>query len=528
MVDRRSVAVFPSQGSGQPVQDYSPTYYPAAATNTAAGQTPFEDLSYFHPPPAPAPATAPASSGPSRSHTVALRDHRGRGSKTTSPALDRADTPSSLWSPGFQPLPSPSEQEEIYSPDAASMHSNTTPGKTSSESGSATGLDRWSQRRLQRLNTEQGFREQRQGGGVGGGGVLSPPPSDHVFAQPPEAQPQPLHQQSQPPTFYPASRSGSNAGLGLQTQLNSNNNNTHSRPSLNYQHDAAQQQQQQQTHQTQQQQQPQYSPPDTSSQFSSPGSGRPNLQQTRSFSQQAAAAAEADSMSASNSSSINNNGSIAAPKAVRSAAANRQSLHNDMLSRDTSNMSQQGVPSFSASVVPSASQAQPYKSDQTSQTQSDPRRPTPQPLPTGEDMSEEGVTQLIKDHKELREYRSTRRVDGRRRRRHVLTIHRRREIHQGQEVLLRKGRPGQAATEQPRSSATVTITHLARRQRVHHSFQSARRTHRATGLQHSKELAEPTVVAGQLGQQGCRRDWQARDDRRRPIVHLLLARRGGL
>ena len=38
----------------------------------------------------------------------------------------------------------------------------STTGKSSSESSSPA-LDRWSQRRLQRLNTEQGFREQRQG-----------------------------------------------------------------------------------------------------------------------------------------------------------------------------------------------------------------------------------------------------------------------------------------------------------------------------------------------------------------------------
>lgn len=111
-------------------------------------------------------------------------------------------------------------------------------GKTSSDSGQNLALDRWSQRRLQRLNTEQGFREQRQGGQA----VLSPPPPSEQQQQAPhqggyssagapytgqESQPQaPLHAQPQPhpaqQPAYPSARtvpSGHpNAGLAIQTQ----------------------------------------------------------------------------------------------------------------------------------------------------------------------------------------------------------------------------------------------------------------------------------------------------------------------
>lgn len=62
---------------------------------------------------------------------------------------------------------------------------------------------------------------------------------------------------------------------------------------------------------------------------------------------------------------------------------------------------QGGVPAFSASVVPAAGQAQAYQSNTQSKT-GDVGRGTPQPIQTGEDMSEEDIAQLIKEHKELR------------------------------------------------------------------------------------------------------------------------------
>ena len=106
-----------------------------------------------------------------------------------------------------------------------------------------------------------------------------------------------------------------------------------------------------------------------------------------------------------------NNGSLPAPKAVRAGSANRQSLHNGLNSREASvlgagqNGGQQGgsVPAFSASVVPPAGQGQAYPGAAQQQPKGgDVGRVTPQPMQTGDDMSEEDINQLIKDHKELR------------------------------------------------------------------------------------------------------------------------------
>jgi hypothetical protein len=94
-----------------------------------------------------------------------------------------------------------------------------------------------------------------------------------------------------------------------------------------------------------------------------------------------------------------NNGSMSAPKAVRPASNNRQSVQNNgSTQRDPPG----GIPSFSAAVVPPTSQAPPsYQSSQPMQ-QSEVRRATPQPVQSAEDLSEEDVAQLVKDHKELR------------------------------------------------------------------------------------------------------------------------------
>jgi len=155
------------------------------------------------------------SGGLSRSQTVLRREGAER-SRNASPLYEPQSVPSPIWSPDLARLPTPSEQPEVsyYDDDPlASMSGVTASGKTSSDSGQNNALDRWSQRRLQRLNTEQGFREQRQGGS----GILSPPPvSDQggynsVGAPyaPPDSQPQPpLHQQPQPhPTQQPAYQS---------------------------------------------------------------------------------------------------------------------------------------------------------------------------------------------------------------------------------------------------------------------------------------------------------------------------------
>lgn len=229
------------------------------------------------------------------------------------------------------------------------MNNNTAAGKTSSDSGSATGLDRWSQRRLQRLNTEQGFREQRQGGSGSSGGpasILSPAPSnEHVFSQSNSnhysnaslnqhdsvAQPQSLHQPSQPQTTYSSSRSGSNAGLGLQ---GSNNSNSHSRSPNAYaaqSHDLSHQQQQQQ-------QQQQYSPPDNSSSFQTQATRQP-IQQSRGYQQQQSSASNAVAVEADSTSMPISNGAAVGTKSGRTAVNNRQSMHNELASRESSNVS---------------------------------------------------------------------------------------------------------------------------------------------------------------------------------------------
>ncbi|KAK5163446.1 uncharacterized protein LTR77_010628 [Saxophila tyrrhenica] len=356
-------------------------------------------------------ASPPLTGGLSRSQTVSRREGARRNEYAE-------PSPAPLWSPDFVQLPTPSEQPEaqpeyIYEVAAEPMSAqySTAPGKTSSDSGhSPANLDRWSQRRLQRLNTEQGFREQRQGGAQG---VLSPPGSlseqqgynnAPYPAQPQEAQPQAAyHQASQPqpqhpstqPSTYHSSRtvpsSHTNTGLAIHTQpisTSSRGPNYTSQESL-------------------QQQNSQYSPPDAGASYLSQETSRPQLASSRSYSnphqQQSSAGAEEPSMSS------NNNGSLPAPRAQRSGNSNRQSMHNGLNSREGSalggqNGGQQGVPAFNASVVPAASQGMP--SQATSQGKSGDvtvGRITPQPTQSSEDMTEEDVNQLIKDHKELRE-----------------------------------------------------------------------------------------------------------------------------
>ena len=253
---------------------------------------------------------------------------------------------------------------------------NHAPPKTSSDSGQNAALDRWSQRRLQRLNTEQGFREQRQGG------LASPPASDsssftgaaigytHQNAQPQAGAP--LHQQPHQQA-YQASSSRSNASPALHSQPVSS-----SRTSTYPVHE-----QPQMVHMQPQQQ---YSPQDTSSQFQE--NSRPQLQQSRSYSQHSTLEEQQ---------AMVNNGT----KASRPASNNRQSVQNNgMAQREASS----GLSGFSAAVVPPTNQAPPsYPSAQPIQ-QSEARRATPQPVQSADDLSEEDVAQLVKDHKELRKF----------------------------------------------------------------------------------------------------------------------------
>ncbi|KAM3422915.1 hypothetical protein BST61_g398 [Cercospora zeina] len=283
-----------------------------------------------------------------------------------------------------------------------SAHAGGAPGKTSSDSGTTpVALDRWSQRRLQRLNTEQGFREQRQGAGQS---VLSPPATAHSHEHQPYIQQQPTglsshygatdaqpppplhHPQQQQQGAYQTSRSGSvgasNVGLAIQTPSTSWNAPLKSPalqnlpPSHSHQQD--------------------YSPPYNHSHYVVDNTARPALNPARSYSGQT-----------DDSSSMSNNGSMTQSKSVRNG--NRQSVH-DMRPREGSHSNQGGqMPAFSASVVPPGSQGQPYKGNGgqpqqvQSQQQPDVGRATPQPLTVTDDMNDDEVSQLIKDHKELRE-----------------------------------------------------------------------------------------------------------------------------
>ncbi|WPA99686.1 uncharacterized protein RHO25_004304 [Cercospora beticola] len=281
-----------------------------------------------------------------------------------------------------------------------SAHAGGAPGKTSSDSGNTpAALDRWSQRRLQRLNTEQGFREQRQGGQS----VLSPPATAHSHEHQPYIQqpgglshygtsdaqpPQSLHQpQQQQQGAYQTSRSGSvtapNVGLAIQTPSTSWNAPLKS-PAL---------QNPPPPHSHQQE----YSPPENHSHYVADNTIRPALNPARSYSGQT-----------DDSSSMSNNGSMTQTKSVRNG--NRQSVH-DMRPREGSHSTQAGqMAAFSAAVVPPGSQGQPYKGNGGQPQQVPPQqqqpevgRATPQPLAVADEMNDDEVSQLVKDHKELRE-----------------------------------------------------------------------------------------------------------------------------
>ncbi len=349
--------------------------------------------------------------------------------------MSREPSPAPLWSPDFAQFPPSRQQPEVLGETSLvespmSQYAGQAAGKTSSDSGQTSALDRFSQRRLQRLNTEQVFREQRQGGGPQQGGVLSPPGSlgeqsgyNSNSYSTGEAQPQPqaYHQQSQPHagqqgTAYQSSRTShsNNSGLAIQTHSVSSNSRS---PNFISQETASQQQNLQ------------YSPPDAAASYLSEDPSRPHMSSSRSYSgsqqhhSSSGAGAEEASMSSSNHGSVPVPAALRAQQQPRSGNSNRQSMHNGLNSREGSgvgasgsNGGQQapaaapasgGMPAFNASVVPAGSQGQPsaQQAQQNSQAKSgDVGRVTPQPQQSGENMSEEDINQLIKDHRELRGY----------------------------------------------------------------------------------------------------------------------------
>ena len=343
--------------------------------------------------------------GLSRSQTL-LR----RGSSRKSDPLSPQSSPLPLprRSPDLDLLLTPNEQasaprRELYEGGAPmSQYSLNSTRKTSSDSGQSSALDRWSQRRLQRLNTEQGFREQRQGGQ----GVLSPPLSQDSsysnasqYTQEPPAQPQPpqqQHQQHVQPHHQPASayqqaqRSGPtsstpNAALGAQSvSASSRANNNYSQQQQQQQHDAPLP--------------PTYSPPDSAPQYHQ-DLPRPPLSQARSFNSQ-----QDDPNPAAST------GGAPAAKSSRSGMSNRQSVHSGLNTREGSGLAGQGgghpgVPAFNANVVPAAdSQTQGYGNIAQQQKTGDNGRGTPQP---SKPMTKEDIEALIQDHAQLRKPRTT-------------------------------------------------------------------------------------------------------------------------
>lgn len=280
----------------------------------------------------------------------------------------------------------------------SNSHHSSSQGKTSSDSGQQTALDRWSQRRLQRLNTEQGFRDQRQGGQQN---TLSPPlpveqaqPIYHVQSQHQHLQSQQSQAQTQPhPFIYSSSRPcpspGSHPNAALLTQtLQASNLNVNHPPEYQLKEQA----------QIQVQGLQDYSPAELGQAYTSQESSRPGIQESQSSNQQERV--EEPSMSLSN-----NGGHPAASKSVRAAGGNsRQSVHNG-LPREGSGLSAGGgQQAYSSTAMPAGSQGQAYRQ------QGDHDRVTPQALQqqsATEEMSEDDVTQLVKDHKELRRYPST-------------------------------------------------------------------------------------------------------------------------
>ena len=349
-------------------------------------------------------------------------------------------------------------------------------GKTSSDSGQSTpALDRFTQRNLRRLNTEQGFRELRQGGP----NVYSPPTSlseqsgyhssgiSYPVQEPSYSQPQTQPHPSQQ-LAYQSDRTGptnANSIQGQSISSTSRSNSNYTRqgegsPSYTIPTSL------------------QYSPTDPSlqnvqGQQHTAEAYRPALpQQSRSYnSQQSAPSAQPDELSMSS-----NNATLPAPKATRTGSSNRTSMHNGTTSREGTSIGggqqsggQQGVPAFNASVVPpTGQQQQAYQSSQPQQQSgAEVGRKTPQPMQAGEEMTEDEKNQLIKDHKELRMLDYTMIVQYRMLAANLLI---RREIYQSKEVLLRERRSGQATPEQPCTPKIIAIAHVSRRQRIYHTI----------------------------------------------------------
>lgn len=312
-----------------------------------------------------------------------------------------------IWNPGqLVPDGSPSEQFEDLSQTISGMSVNGA-DSLSSDSG-PTMNDRFMQRRLQRLNTEQGFREQRQASQSQAQAQaqhsksLSLAQADFHHQQAQQQQ-SILHHSDQPlPSRIPSQVIPSVPASTATTPSSSS-----ASPHSHFRHDTPQQ--------------PQYQPLRNFAKLHDDGPIH-----------------------------LSTSPSKATPRQPSMASSNQSPAPT---ARDPSILSQQ----------------QPQQSK-------DVGRSTPQPQ--AEDLTEDQIRQLLNDHKELRKpsYNSLRLES--------LLIVIRRKIPKGQEVLFRKGGPGQATAKQSRPPTNRSVAHFSRRRRICDPLQPPRRPDRAIVIQH--------------------------------------------
>jgi len=336
---------------------------------------------------------------------------------------------SAIWNPGQLVPDNNDATQQQFDHLTPTVSATTTTnmsinGADSVSSDSGAPLDRFMQRRLQRLNTEQGFREQRQASlsqqttqqhskssSLQQADLHHQQPQAHQLVQQSQLQ-QPQRQQSLPdhadqplPTRIPAQVIPSVPNSTATTPSSSS-----ASPHSHFRHDTPQQ--------------PQYQP-------------------LRNFAK----------------------------------------LHDDgpiHLSTSTQNKGPPRQPSMASSNQSAAANAREPSilSQQQPQQAKDVGRSTPQPQ--AEDLTEDQIRSLLNDHRELRKLTIMlpRSIST------LTTLDSRRKIPKGQEVLFRKGGSSQAIAKQSRSPANRPITHFPRRWRVRDSLQPPGWSDRTTVLQH--------------------------------------------
>lgn len=304
--------------------------------------------------------------------------------------LYRGDSLSAIWSPGqllppssedLRALPTPplhNNQDEVAyrvdgETDPMTTRTASAHGKSSTDSA-ASGLDRWSQRRLQRLNTEQGFREQRQGSSVQVQSQSQNQNQNQASYAVDQAQPLPS---GQPTAVYtrPAAANSSYGGASASSPPPVSATNS---PSFPY-HDGP----------------PVHLPTQSNP---SPADANPTYQALAARQlQQSSNYAQSQLHNQTNDSAVavsNDNTSNSPPQSR--GYTTRQSLHNNGAGMNSNPVG----PNTLTSPLPTAPAAQQQQSTSSAQTK-DLGRSTPQ-MSSTEDMTDEDINQLINDHKELR------------------------------------------------------------------------------------------------------------------------------